>query len=522
VVVKNWPATLLLCLSIAGSASPAAAAGGPRVTYDGPTGNVTGPVTLTAKANGSGARIVAVTFVVDGAPRGSDTTAPYSLGLNPALVRGGRHTVRVAAVDSLGRRASSSVANIVTNGGDRPLEASPRAGLAEALRALRSGDVTVRLAPGRYRLDNVVLGTSARLVGSGPSTVISPSKPGYFAILVAKGEHVRIANLTVDGGGEGRGGGNAIAVFDGSRDVRLQRLRLRHVRQNGVNVWGAYSQVSVQDSVIDGGGTGNAGIFSLGSDKSRGTSVIRTRIHGFRTFGILLGQKKYGRPSAALHDLALDNAISDIRDPARNACYKTASAPRCGTEEGGIWTGGVEAAIIGNKIVSARWDGIETVGSSTRTTIADNVIRPRDSDGHLPRARDERLGDRPQRRHRLARGDQCRVVVRRRRLAKQHVHRQPDRRRAPGGHLRRGRQRRQPDLPQRLRRRTTARDPAAGLFRQRRAGQPRLWEQRHAYRRDRRPPRRRQRRDATQERPGRQRELRDLRTLTRRSTGAPQ
>ena len=374
-MVKNWPATLLLCLSIAGSASPAAAAGGPRVTYDGPTGNVTGPVTLTAKANGSGARIVAVTFVVDGAPRGSDTTAPYSLGLNPALVRGGRHTVRVAAVDSLGRRASSSVANIVTNGGDRPLEASPRAGLAEALRALRSGDVTVRLAPGRYRLDNVVLGTSARLVGSGPSTVISPSKPGYFAILVAKGEHVRIANLTVDGGGEGRGGGNAIAVFDGSRDVRLQRLRLRHVRQNGVNVWGAYSQVSVQDSVIDGGGTGNAGIFSLGSDKSRGTSVIRTRIHGFRTFGILLGQKKYGRPSAALHDLALDNAISDIRDPARNACYKTASAPRCGTEEGGIWTGGVEAAIIGNKIVSARWDGIETVGSSTRTTVADNVIR---------------------------------------------------------------------------------------------------------------------------------------------------
>jgi len=375
-VVKNWPATFLLCLSIGGSASPAAAAGGPRVTYDGPTGNVTGPVTLTAKTNGNGARIAAVTFVVDGAPRGSDTTAPYSLGLNPALVRGGRHTVRVVAVDNLGRRASSSVANIVMSGaGDRPVEASPHAGLPDALRALRGGDVTVRLAPGRYRLDNVVLGTSARLVGSGPRTVISPSKPGYFAILVAKGEHVRIANLTVDGGGPGPGGGNAIAVFDGSRDVRLQRLRLRHVRQNGVNVWGAYSEVSVQDSVIDGGGTGNAGIFSLGSDKSRGTSVIRTRIHGFRTFGILLGQKEYGRASAALHDLALDNVIADIRDPARNACYKTASAPRCGTEEGGIWTGGVEAAIIGNTIVRARWDGIETVGSSTRTTIADNVVR---------------------------------------------------------------------------------------------------------------------------------------------------
>ncbi|HEX6680926.1 MAG TPA: right-handed parallel beta-helix repeat-containing protein [Gaiellaceae bacterium] len=374
-VVKSWPAILLLCLSITGSASPAAAAGGPRVTYAGPTGNVSGPVTLTAKANGNGARIVAVTFVVDGVPRGSDTTPPYSLGLNPALIRGGRHTVRVVAVNNLGRRASSSVARIVTSGGDRPVEASPQAGLAEALRALRRGDVTVRLGPGRYRLNDVVLGTSARLVGSGPRTVISPSKPGYFAILVAKGKHVRIANLTVDGGGAGPGGGNAIAVFDGSRDVRLQRLRLRRVRQNGVTVWGSYSEVSVQDSVIDGGGTGNAGIFSLGSDKSRGTSVIRTRIRGFHTFGVLLGQKEYGRPSAALHDLALDNVIADIRDPARNACYKTASAPRCGTEEGGIWTGGVEAAIIGNTIVRARWDGIETVGSSTRTTIADNVVR---------------------------------------------------------------------------------------------------------------------------------------------------
>ena len=178
-MVKSWPAILLLCLSIAGSASPAAAAGGPRVTYAGPTGNVTGPVTLTAKATGNGGRIAAVTFMVDGAPRGSDTTAPYSLGLNPALVRGGRHTVRVVAVDNLGRRASSSVATLVMSGaGDRPVEASPQAGLADALRALRRGDVTVRLAPGRYRLDNVVLGTSARLVGSGPITVISPSKPG--------------------------------------------------------------------------------------------------------------------------------------------------------------------------------------------------------------------------------------------------------------------------------------------------------------------------------------------------------
>src|SRR5436305_1051252 len=136
-VVKRWPASILLCLSIAGSASAGVAAGGPRVTYDGPTGNVTGPLTLTAEAKGNGARIAAVTFVVDGAPRGSDTTAPYSLGLNPALVRGGRHTVRVVAVDNLGRRASSSVATLVINRpGYRPGAASPEAGLADAIRTL--------------------------------------------------------------------------------------------------------------------------------------------------------------------------------------------------------------------------------------------------------------------------------------------------------------------------------------------------------------------------------------------------
>ncbi|MGZ4332857.1 MAG: right-handed parallel beta-helix repeat-containing protein [Gaiellaceae bacterium] len=337
---------------------------------------MSGPVTLRAEAHGGGARVAAVTFLVDGAPLGSDTTAPYSLGLDPTLVGGGRHTVRVIAVDDLGRRASSRAATVVAaSAGPRPVEASPQAGLAAALRALRRGNVTVKLAPGRYRLDDVVLGTNANLVGSGPGTVISPSNPRYFAILVAKGEHVGIANLTVEGGGPGPGGGNAIAVFDGSRDVLLQHLRLQHVRQNGVDAWGAFSEVSVQDSVIDGGGTGNAGVFSLGSDKSRDMSVIRTRIRGFRSFGILLGQKSYGRRAAALDGLALDNVITDIRDPARNACYERASAPRCGTEEGGIWTGGVEAAIIGNTILRARWDGIETVGSSTRTTVVDNVVR---------------------------------------------------------------------------------------------------------------------------------------------------
>ena len=128
--------------------------------------------------------------------------------------------------------------------------------------------------------------------------------------------------------------------------------------------------------MIEGDGSAQVGVFALGSDRSRDTSVIRTRIRGFRSHGILLAQREYGRPAAALHGLALDNVVSDIRNPARDRCYYAPNTtPKCGTDEGGIWTGGVEAAIIGNTVVRARWDGIETVGSSTRTTVVGNRIR---------------------------------------------------------------------------------------------------------------------------------------------------
>jgi parallel beta-helix repeat protein len=185
--------------------------------------------------------------------------------------------------------------------------------------------------------------------------------------------------LTVDGAGALRGdddGGIGIAVFEGSSDVRLQRLHIRRVRTDGVNTWGSHAGVSVQDSLIEGGLTGEAGVVALGSDDSRDTSVIRTRVRGFTSFGILLQQQEHGRPAADLHGVVLDNAVSDIRDPSRDGCWTAAKyrTPGCGTNEGGIWTGGVEAAVVGNTVRRARWDGIETVGSSTRTTIVENRV----------------------------------------------------------------------------------------------------------------------------------------------------
>jgi hypothetical protein len=356
-----------------------AATGPPQVELLGVPATVDRPTTLKAAARArSGGRVVAVTFLLDGTPLGSDTIPPYTLLLDPGLIRPGSHRLRTTAVDSLGRRRSTTPVALTTERfRTKALRATPEHGLSRALAALREGDVTVRLGPGRYQLHDVKLGDGVRLLGSGPDTVIEPpSGASYFAVLVARGRNITVSDLTVDGAGAGPGKGIAVAVFDGSRGVRLSRLRLTRVRTDGVNAWGAFSNVSVQDSLIEGGGSAQTGVFALGSDRSRDMSVIRTRIRGFRSHGILLAQKEYGRPAAALHGLALDNVVTDIRDPARDRCVSEPhTTPKCGTNEGGIWTGGVEAAIIGNTVLRARWDGIETVGSSTRTTVVGNEIR---------------------------------------------------------------------------------------------------------------------------------------------------
>jgi parallel beta-helix repeat protein len=374
---KRWAAIAFAWVAAAASLPSAAVAEPPSVSFLGPTGRIVGPTTLKANAASDSGRIVAVTFLLDGVPLGSDTTAPYALYVNPGLFQPGRHRLRVEAVDNFGRRRSTGPITLSTaRFRAKVLTASPRRGLRRALAALHDGGVTVRLGPGRYRLHEIELGDGARLRGAGRGTIISaPRRTSYWALLIAKGRNIDISDLTLDGGGPGRGAGIGVAVFDGSRNVRLRRLHLIHVRTYGVNVWGSHADISVQDSQIESDGNGDAGVFALGSDRSRDTSVIRTRIRGFRSHGILLAQTKYGRPAAALHGLALDNVISDIRDPARDACtYAPHTAPKCGTNEGGIWTGGVEAAIIGNTIRRARWDGIETVGSSTRTTVVGNQI----------------------------------------------------------------------------------------------------------------------------------------------------
>ena len=336
--------------------APVEVAGPPaRVAYTGPR-RLEGVATLRARVRRGGARIVAVTFRLGGRPLGTATRPPFRLDVDASRLDAGR--MQVVAVDSLGGRTRSRAVHVTAGGAGRARTVTPATGLP--LHALARGRVSVRLAPGRYDVSHLELGPGARLSGSGPDTVLAARARGWSLVTV-RGRGVRLSDVTIDGGGRAE---RAVGIAAGSHDVRLQRLRIRSIGITGVEVWGAHSAISVQDSAIIGAGARGSGVFELGSDHSRDMSVIRTRISGFRSYGINFAQRAYDRPAAALGALALDNDISDIDDPGAAS----------GTHEGGIWSGGVAAAIIGNRIRDTGWDGIQTVGSSRRVSVVGNDI----------------------------------------------------------------------------------------------------------------------------------------------------
>jgi hypothetical protein len=336
-----------------------------------------GETTLTAAARGP-SRVACATFIVDGRVAGSDSTPPFRLEAETAGVGPGSHTLRVVVVDTGGRRAVSNTYRVVVRRSARKVIVAGPAELGRARQALARGRVTVRLRPGRYVVDRLDLGDGARLLGAGRGTVIAAApETSYWGLVVAWGRGIRIADLTIDGGGSGPGIGHAVVVQNGAHDVRLQRVRIRDVRKVGVFAWGAYSDVSVQDSVISGSAQADAGVIAGESGTygvSRDSSVIRSRISGFRSFGVLFAHQAHGRLDAAVNALALDNRISEIVDPRRSLCRAQPTAAGCGTSEGGIWSGSRGAAIIGNRVWNTGWDGIQTIGSSTRVSVLANRI----------------------------------------------------------------------------------------------------------------------------------------------------
>src|SRR5689334_13916276 len=85
-----------------GALLSSSAAGPTSVTLARPPASVGRPTTLKAAVKARTGRIVAVTFMLDGKPLGSDTKAPYRLLLDPETVAPGQHGLRAIAVDSLG------------------------------------------------------------------------------------------------------------------------------------------------------------------------------------------------------------------------------------------------------------------------------------------------------------------------------------------------------------------------------------------------------------------------------------
>ena len=110
----------------------------PRVAYTGPR-RLEGIATLRARVRRAGARIVAVTFLLDGEPLGTDTTAPYRLDVDASLLPPGRHRLRVAAVDRLGARTTRARGRSHAGAGPRRLTVTPATGLRPVLGELARG-----------------------------------------------------------------------------------------------------------------------------------------------------------------------------------------------------------------------------------------------------------------------------------------------------------------------------------------------------------------------------------------------
>jgi parallel beta-helix repeat protein len=308
--------------------------------------------------------VVAVTYLVDGRPVATATAAPFALRLTRGDIRPGRHHLWLQAVTNNGTRRLSRWVRIQALGSAGPtITASPSRRLGAALAALAHGHATVVLDPGVYRLHDVRLGDGARLAGR-PGTILRAPTSRYSNVLLVDGRDVRVSNLTIDGGGPGPGDGEAIAVGPSARTFRASRVRVVRIRRAGLYAWGSFHDISIQDSLLTSNGSADgAAIVGLHEGGSH-ASVVRCRIAGFRGWGINFAQSAYRRLDMGWHAVALDNVVTDVDDPSRAN----------GTDEGGIWSGGPGAAIVGNTIRRATWDGIETVGSSERSLIAGNLV----------------------------------------------------------------------------------------------------------------------------------------------------
>ena len=440
------------------------------MTYLGPTGKLSGPVILRAQSSSKGARIVAVTFFLDG----TATRLGHDRALR-ARCRCRAPSRRTPPRPGRGRRPSRTpLSNSADRGDDGHTNGAHAHGVAASRAVTRTRRASARSRHGatsrrplravrRFPRHRCTTRRVGRRNGSR-----TPER--RFVYLRAARAGRRGSDLRSD-------------------DRRRRTRRRRGSCRRGLRRVERRPSPATSDPARAAAWCGRLGsargrlrpglpdrrerdVRSSESPRevrtSRATAVSSVPgFRGFRDYGIIFSQSEYDRPSAALHGLALDNVVTDIKDPERDGCVdEPRDTSGCGTNEGGIWSGGVEAAIIGNTTRRTRWDGIQTVGSSTRTTIVDNDVRGARTGIYIERF-DQRLADLAEPHRGRAEGNQRRVGSRRRPLDTEYVQPQPRRRRARGRALRRRRGGRQPDHGQRVLGRRTAGDRPPGHVGQR-------------------------------------------------------
>ena len=263
--------------------------------------------------------------------------------------------------------------------------AGPRRGAGVA-RADGRGTVLQLRSRALRELGHVELGSGARLGGCRTGTVLVFRGRSLVAAHRAWPRSA-LSDLAIDGDAD-KPKARSASADQGPRpaDAGGHPDRRRHDhRSRGM---GGHSAVSVQDSVIAG----------VGAAKERHVRARLRRVAGHEHHADVdqrLPPPRHRLRAARLRPAArgaapigIDNRISDINDPKADS----------GTHEGAIWSGGVAAAIIGNRIRDTGWDRVSEIRmTSTRTTVVGDWGIARTNVGDLSRARDQRLAYRPQR-----------------------------------------------------------------------------------------------------------------------------
>ncbi len=169
--------------------------------------------------------------------------------------------------------------------------------LQDALNAAAKLGATLRLAPGIYAVDTLELPDGTQLVGTGPATRLISQTPS--PVLTAKKlEHLRVANLAIDGHGTSQ---NLLRI-EQCHNLKLSALTLTNALEDNVHLVGCGG--TIQECEISG--AEQAGLHALGS---AGLSITDNTVQDCANNGIQIWRTSTG----ADNSLVTHNRIMRIR-----------------------------------------------------------------------------------------------------------------------------------------------------------------------------------------------------------------